>query len=337
VVLLGTHLANEFSSHDPSATTSTTLTSTRPLPPLGNALERWLAAVGAELGRSTAVIDITTAGGTALAGVGYIVRSDCMIMTSARLVDGAAVITAVLATGAHVRAKVVGTDAATDIAMIHCPAHGLRTIPFDLRGALVPGQTELVESWSAGGAAVPEVSEVGSVAWITPPGSRRAVVDSIELETWGPAVDGALISSAGIAGIVEAGRRGQNGTATATPAWLARDSASDLIASGRAEHDLGIRGHGLSPDEMRGSTSGCSRWDCAVKVTSVQSASPAWRAGIRPGDVIESVDGVRVTTMSALLASLYHVAVGARTTLRLLRDGRPDYVEAVLGVPPPPS
>ena len=59
------------------------------------------------------------------------------------------------------------------------------------------------------------------------------------------------------------------------------------------------------------------------------------RAGIRPGDVIESVDGVRVTTMSALLASLYHVALGQRATLGLLKDGRRDDVEAVLGVSPP--
>jgi S1-C subfamily serine protease len=260
-----------------------------------------------------------------------------MIMTSARLVDGAAVITVVLATGAHVRATLVGTDAATDIAMIHCPARGLRTMPFDLRGALAPGETELVESWTGGGPAVPEVSEIGSVARITPPGARGAVVDSIGLETWGPPVDGALISSAGIVGLVVAGGRGENGTATATPAWLARDAAGDLIASGRAEHDLGIRGQSLAPDEMPGSTSGCSKWDCAVMVTRVESASPAWRAGIRPGDVIESVDGVRVTNMPALLASLYHVAVGARATLRLLRDGRTDFVEAVLGVPQPPS
>ena len=278
VVLVGTHLANEFSTHDPAATPTTTLAANTSIPPFGNALERWLAAVGAELHGSTAVIDITTAGGTALAGVGYIVRSDCMIMTSARLVGGAAVITVVLATGTRVRAQLVGTDDATQIAMIHCRADGLRTIPFDLRGELAPGETALVESWTADDPAVPQVTEVGSVTRITPPGARTPVIDSIGLDTIGPAMDGALIGSSGIVGLVVSGSPAVDGTTAATPAWVARDAAADLIASGRPEHDLGISGEALAPAEMPGSTAGCSRWDCAVKVTAVDSASPAWRA-----------------------------------------------------------
>jgi S1-C subfamily serine protease len=98
----------------------------------------------------------------------------------------------------------------------------------------------------------------------------------------------------------------------ATPGWLANVVSGDIIASGRVVHGwLGIRGE----------TASLSASQTAVKVLSVSRGSAAAKAGVKAGDLIESVNGEPTTTMAAMVAALYCLPPNRSVKLDVSRRG----------------
>jgi S1-C subfamily serine protease len=65
-------------------------------------------------------------------------------------------------------------------------------------------------------------------------------------------------------------------------------------------------------------------------VTSVAGESPAYLAGVHPGDVITDMEDVRIGSMAGLKIALRSKRSGQAVTLKLLRDGQPVSVNATL-------
>jgi S1-C subfamily serine protease len=98
----------------------------------------------------------------------------------------------------------------------------------------------------------------------------------------------------------------------ATPGWLANVVSADIIANGRVVHGwLGISGE----------TVALSQTQTAVKVVSVTPRSAAAKAGVKAGDLIESVNGEPTASMADMVAVLYSLPPNRSVKLDVSRRG----------------
>jgi putative serine protease PepD len=136
-----------------------------------------------------------------------------------------------------------------------------------------------------------------------------ALMDALETDVPYTDVGAALIDGDGeVVGMVVGPLAGGS---VATPAWLAFSVARQIAASGHAGRAwLGIAG---------GSVQAAAGRPAGVKVEAVQRGGAAARAGIRTGDVIESVDGRATDSMTALQAQLYTLRPGTKAVIGVRR------------------
>jgi S1-C subfamily serine protease len=128
--------------------------------------------------------------------------------------------------------------------------------------------------------------------------------------TVGVATGGVIVDGTGhlVGMITGAG----NGTLVATPGWLADIVSTDLISYGRVVHGwLGITGE----------TATMSPTATAVKVLSVTKGGAAAKAGVKPGDLIEAVNGESTSTMPDMVAALYSLPPNRSVKIDVDRDG----------------
>ncbi len=124
----------------------------------------------------------------------------------------------------------------------------------------------------------------------------------------------------GINTFILSGSGGSEGLGFAVPANVARFVYEGLRKRGYVRRfELGISAQGITPELASGL--GLPR-DSGVLVADVDPDGPAHEAGLREGDVLDSVDGRRIEIMPDLTAILYR-ASDARLKLRVLRDGKP--------------
>ena len=125
------------------------------------------------------------------------------------------------------------------------------------------------------------------------------------------ATGGVIVDGAGrLMGIVT-GSAGKS--LVAAPGWLAGVVSGDIIRQGRVVHGwLGITGETvqLSPTET------------AVRVVTVTRGGSAAKAGVKPGDIIEDMNGDPTRTMEDVMATLYAMRPNVTVTLELDRHGR---------------
>ena len=255
-------------------------------------------------------------------GSGVLYREDGLVLTAHHVVDGASSVVVVLDDGRRITARVVGSDADTDIAVLDLEggsfpiaelasavgddAVGEPAITIGAPGD--PSRGPLVRSTT--------VRAVGQEAGL---GGHR-LMDMIRTD--GPMADGC----AGGAVVDRRGRVIGITSATvemsgyATPITVAAAVAEELVATGRVVRGwLGIDG---------------ASQDGAV-VHKVKAGSPAATAGLAPGDVITAIDGAEVASMSALVARLRALKPGDGVRLSVRRASATVELPATLGDKPP--
>ena len=94
---------------------------------------------------------------------------------------------------------------------------------------------------------------------------------------------------------------------------------------------IGVEGEALTTETAR--AAGLAN-PAGLRVTGVLPGSPAARAGLRPGDIIEAVDGKPVIDPAAMRYLIASQPVGDKVTLRIMRDRRPADVALTLAAPP---
>ena len=293
---------------------------------------------------SVVAISVVTADGAGN-GSGFLIDYDGHIVTNAHVVEGAEQIAVEFLTGGIYRARLVGLDPASDIAVIkvNAPARQLNPIPFADSDELVVGQTVLAigspfrQGWTLTSGIISALDrtiqgltqfQIGGViqtdASINPGNSGGPLIN----------LDGAVI---GVNSQIISGSRSSSGVGFAIPANLTRRVAAALIANGKMTYSyLGISGEdvGLSVIETLGLPNDFG----GVVVSEVLADGPAVNSGLREiaemrtrgagalvgmrADIITAIDSQSIRGMDDLVTYLARrTAPGQVVTLTVHRDG----------------
>jgi len=261
-------------------------------------------------------------------GSGVLFRNDGEILTNNHVVDGASAVQAIMSDGRRLPAHVVGGDADTDIAVVKIDVDGVYPVaPLGTAQDLKAGQQAVAIGSPLGLVGGPSVS-VGVVSalgrQVQPRDGGTPLLDMIQTDApiASGSSGGALLDSTGaVIGITTAIAVGDNGTqglGFATPIDIAKDTAEQLIATGKVVHVwIGVEG-----DDIDSATAAQLSINGGAMVKKVRSGTPAAGAGIAVRDIIVRVDNQSVGSMGALIVSLRTRKPGDKVNLGYIRDGQ---------------
>jgi len=266
-------------------------------------------------------------------GSGVIVRPDGYILTNNHVVDGVDKIRVELSDGRSLPATVVGTDAASDLAVIRVQATNLPTLPYGDSDRVKVGDVVLAVGNPLG---IGQTVTMGIVSAkgrnnLGGPGSG-GYEDFLQTDapinrgnSGGALVDlqGRLV---GINAQILSPSGGNIGLGFAIPSTMAQNVADQLINGGVVHRSkLGVNVQSVTPDIAE--NLGLKDVHGAL-VSGVEAGSPAARAGVKVQDVIVAFNGHSVTDSSALRNMVAATRPGAAAELKVLRDGRPETLTA---------
>jgi serine protease Do len=266
-------------------------------------------------------------------GSGVIVRSDGYILTNHHVIDGAQDIKVDLSNRQTYSAKLVGSDAPSDLAVLKISASGLMVLHLGNSDQVRVGDVCLAvgnplaigESVTAGIiSAKGRSTEAGS-------GSFQDFLQTDAPINQGNS-GGALVNTRaeliGINSQILSSNGGNIGIGFAIPSNMARRVMDQLISKGKVERGmLGVGIQGMTKDlaasmgmkEVHG-----------VLVRSVSPGGPAAKAGIQPGDVIVALNGKPTDDENELRNEIAAMSPGTTVTLTIWRNGKQQDVHATL-------
>lgn len=266
-------------------------------------------------------------------GSGFIISADGYLMTNHHVVDGADEVTVRLKDRREFKAKVIGSDQQSDVALLKIEASGLTAATLGDSSKLKPGQWvvaigspyNLDFSVTAG-----IVSAVGRNL-----GDDQRYVPFIQNDaainrgnSGGPLfnLDGQVV---GINSQIFSNTGGSIGLSFAIPIDYANKVVAQLRTKGKvARGYLGVGLQEVTADLQK--TLGLSRVTGAL-VREVSPNTPAAKAGLKESDVIVSVDGQKIERSGDLPPIIGATAPGTQVTLGIVRDGKPMTVPLVVG------
>ncbi|MBR1868643.1 MAG: Do family serine endopeptidase, partial [Bacteroidales bacterium] len=262
-------------------------------------------------------------------GSGVIIRPDGYIVTNNHVVENATSISVTLNDNEQYTATVVGTDPATDVAIIKIDATGLPTIPLGDSDQLRLGEWVLAIG-SPLGAQLRSTITAGIVSAkgrSMPDGSGEFKIESF-IQT-DAAVNpgnsgGALVNKRGeLVGIntaIVSQTGSYSGYSFAVPVNIVKRVAGDLIDYGSVKRAvLGITMQPIDKkiaEELKLSSMN------GVYIYEVTRGSAAEEAGLKKGDVIIAVDGQKITDGASVQAKVNNYHPGDKAQLTYLRDGK---------------
>ena len=270
-------------------------------------------------------------------GSGAIVSKEGHIVTNNHVIEGMDQIEVKLSDGRVRRATLIGTDTATDVAVLKIEAENLQPLPFGDSEAVEVGETVVAVGNPYG------LEETVTEGIISAKGRRGSenVSDLFQIDAMinpgnsgGPLVDvqGQLI---GINEAIISESGTWQGVGFAIPAATVRSTMETILKTGRAIHGyLGILQEPASEDALRQRGLGNQK---GVLVDSVAAGSPAEKADIQPGDFIQTFNHQPVEDFEDLRHSVAAVDVDATVPIELVRNGRRLSVNALIAERPPPS
>jgi serine protease Do len=263
---------------------------------------------------------------TGSSGSGVITTAEGLILTAAHVVQGADELMVVFPNGEQVPGKVLGANYSKDIAMVQITRKG--PWPFVAMGAsksLAAGDWVVALGHSAGfdAARTPPV-RFGRVVSKGPGNFLTTDCTLIGGDSGGPLfdLDGKIVginSSIGVS-LTNNNHAGIDGFKEDWERIRAGEAWGRLSMNPFANPEMPVLGIGMG---MRRASKG-------VPVESVVPESPAAAAGVRVGDIIESLDGSAIRDASKLLQVLAKKQPGDKVRLGVLRDRRALEVEVVL-------
>ena len=266
-------------------------------------------------------------------GSGVIVSPEGYIITNNHVVDGASELTVTLPDKREFKAKIVGTDPKTDLAVVKINASNLPYVrwgdssklqvgeyvlavgnPFGLNSTVTLG---IVSALGRGHMGITQYEDfIQTDAAINPGNSGGALVNTAG-ELVG--INTAIVSQTG----------GYQGVGFAVPANMAKPVYESLVATGKVVRGyLGVAIQELTQDLAK--SFGLKQAKGAL-VSSVAEDSPAERAGIKQGDVIVAYQGKPIEDPAVLQREVTRTPVGTKATLKVIRDGREQEVTVTVG------
>ena len=265
-------------------------------------------------------------------GSGFILRDDGVILTNAHVVDGADEVVVRLNDKREFKAKVLGADKATDVAVLRIEAKDLPTVKI---GSAV--NTRVGEWVLAIGS--PYGFESSASAGIISAKSRSLPDDNyvpfIQTDvavnpgnSGGPLfnMDGEVI---GVNSQIYSRTGGYQGLSFAIPIDVAVSIEEQIVKHGKVQ-----RGRiGVSIQEVNQSLAdsfGLSK-PAGALISSVEADSPAAKAGLESGDVILSLNGTQIQSSNELPPLVASIRPGEKAKLEIWRKGRKQEIEVKVG------
>jgi serine protease Do len=257
-------------------------------------------------------------------GSGVVVTADGYLLTNHHVIDNASEIRVEFNDGRSLPAELVGSDQASDLALLKIEATNLRPLTLGDSDAVQVGDIVLAVGNPLG------IGQTVTSGIVSAKGRSTGVGDgSYEdfLQTDAPInhgnSGGALVNTKGeLIGInsqILSVSEGNIGIGFAIPANMARNVMDQLRTDGRVRRaQLGVAVQPLT-SEMAASL-GLSETRGAI-VSAVESGSAAEHAGIKRGDVIVSFNGKAITEFNALRNRVAEAKPGASATVGIVRDG----------------
>ena len=264
-------------------------------------------------------------------GSGVIISEDGYIVTNNHVVDGATKLRVKLNDGRMFDGKLIGTDSATDLALVKIEAKDLPTLPFGSSDALRLGEWVLaigspfdLQSTLTAGIVSAKARQLGAIpndfriesfiqtdAAVNPGNSGGALVNT----------HGELV---GINTLIKSQTGSYVGYSFAIPESIVRKVVVDLKEYGVVQRAmLGIQFRMVDQDflDSEGKDLGIKELGGAY-VASVSEGGSASEAGIRKGDIILDIDGVKITEPSTLQEQIAKRRPNDTVKLSVKRDGK---------------
>ena len=274
-----------------------------------------------------AMVQLKVEKGRTGSGSGLMLRSDGHILTNAHVLEGGTSVTVVLSDGTEMAARIVGSDAATDTAVVKVDAGPYQVAQLGSTADLKVGQQAVAIGSPLGLTGGPSVT-VGVVSAlhrsVRTRNSAQALVDMIQTDApIAPGSSGGALLDLnghviGVTTAVALTDGGNEGFGFAIPIDAARFAADQLIDTGRVTNVW----MGVECSDLDGATASDLNVPGGTMVDRVRSDSPAEHAGLAARDVIVSIDGRPVTSLGMLLVMLREHRPGAVVTLDVIRDKR---------------
>ena len=285
---------------------------------------------------SVVSISCTLPGGTAT-GTGVILSADGYIVTNAHVVEGAQFVRVILSAGKTLEARLVGMDTVSDLAVLKVDHEGLMPATLGDSNALRVGDL-VVAIGDPLGISLRGTMTDGIVSGINRDiqvGGRTMTLIQTNAALNEGNSGGPLINCYGqVVGIntIKIGDHfstaGVEGLGFAIPSTTVREIVNQIIAqgfvSGRPELGLGGTAVSLRYQLYYNLPGG-------LLLTEVDPESDAYVKGIRPDDVIMSVDGQRIFSFDDYQNVLFGLQVGDTVNVILYRDGKQYEVALTVG------
>jgi S1-C subfamily serine protease len=264
-------------------------------------------------------------------GSGFIISADGRVITNAHVIAGADNVTVVLRDGRRFPGRVLGVDRLSDVAVVDIDANNLPTLRLGNSDQLLPGQLAIAignpfglnNTVTQGIISATErfTSEIGI------PDRRINFIQTDAAINPGNS-GGPLLNSAGeVVGVNTAIIQGAQGIGFAIPINTVRTVSQQLVSAGRVVYPyIGLQMATLTPElrsQINASDVGFQiTQDQGIVVLKVLPNSPAAQAGLRPGDVITSVNGTVVQNSGQVQQQVDQTNVGSTMSMTVQRNGQ---------------
>jgi len=260
-------------------------------------------------------------------GSGVVISPDGYIVTNNHVVDGATDIRVTTSNRRVLKAKLIGTDPLTDLAVLKVDANNMASVPWGDSKEVRPGETVLAFGnpygfrftvtrgiVSAVNRPNPDSTDprkpgqfIQTDAAINPGNSGGALVDArgevVGINTF-------LISPSGTF----------SGMGFAIPSQIAKPTVDTLIRYGKVNHGrIGIGIADVTPENAKFFDESNA---AGAVVTQVEPDSPGAKAGLQIGDVITEIDGQKVNDAGELQVTIGQKQPGTAVELGVLRNGK---------------
>ncbi len=269
-------------------------------------------------------------------GSGVIVNANGYILTNNHVVEGATEVRVSLSDKRELRAKVVGTDPRTDIAVVKLDLSGLPVVklgdssqlqvgdfclaigdPFGIGQTVTSG---IISAKGRSGLGIEALEDfIQTDAAINPGNSGGALVN----------VRGELI---GINTAILSESRGNVGIGFAIPINMARQVMDQIIKTGKVNRAyMGILPQDVTPAIAR--SFGLKEPE-GILVGQVEPNSPASQAGIQQGDILTEMNGKKLTDVGQFRVEIGMMSPGSTVHFKVLRNGNEHDAAVKLGSMP---
>jgi S1-C subfamily serine protease len=263
-------------------------------------------------------------------GSGFIINANGQILTNSHVINGADTVTVKLKDGRTFQGRVLGEDPVTDVAVVKIDANNLPTLAVGNSDIVQPGEAVIaignplgLDNTVTSGI----ISATGRSSTDIGDSSKR--LDYIQTDA---AINpgnsgGPLLNARGeVIAMNTAIIKGAQGLGFAIPINTAQRISQQLITKGKVEHPyLGVQMVTLTPDikERVNNEFGINlSADKGVLLLKIVPRSPASSAGLRPGDVIQSVNNQTVSTIEEVQKLIENSKIGSPLELQVQRNGQ---------------